>query len=417
MARISGSIENDGRLIVVDEAGNVEYSEEHESGEYDIEDLVEGTKIVLFRRADGLTEGYGNVSTVESLAIPNLYTFGFNPRGELGFGDTVNRSTPTLLGLNTDWEKPAFSANSSYLIKTDGTLWGCGANGYGELGVYFRSDRSVFIQIGSDTDWSSLPEFQGSGSAGAIKNDGTLYVWGYNQYGQLGLNNKVHYSSPTKVGNETTWQKITFSPYHALALKNDGTLWTCGQNINGSLGRTGTYFSVFTRIGTDSDWSELFAYNRAIKSDGSLWVWGFNADGQLGLNDRTTRYAPSMVTSATPWLLCRNNGNFSIGIKTDGTMWSSGANNSGQLGIGNTTSKSTFTQIGTDTDWSDVFCIGSSGGLALKTDGTIWSWGDDYYGSLGQGAVGPNILTPTKIGTDSNWKTIVATTNACIVLK
>ncbi|OGG62751.1 hypothetical protein A3C87_01445 [Candidatus Kaiserbacteria bacterium RIFCSPHIGHO2_02_FULL_49_34] len=326
---------------------------------------------------------------VHSLAIKSngaLYAWGYNLYGRLGLGDTTNRTTPTQVGSDTNWSKIAAGDIFSLAIKTDGTLWTWGYNGYGQLGLGDTTLRSSPTQVGTATDWSSV--VAGERHSFAIKTDGTLWAWGYNGHGQLGFGNTATGpTTPTQVGSDTNWSKIAAGQYYSHAIKTDGTLFSWGINGYGQLGLGDTTLrSSPTQVGIATDWSSVVAGERhsfAIKTDGTLYAWGYNGSGRLGLGDVTNRNVPTLVGTATDWSSATAGFDHSLAIKTDGTLWVWGYNANGRLGLGNTTAGPTSpVKVGTATDWS-VVEGGGSHSLAIKTDGTILSWGYNATGQLG----------------------------------
>jgi hypothetical protein len=146
----------------------------------------------------------------------------------------------------------------------------------------------------------------GSNYSLALKRDGTLWAWGYNGSGQLGLGDYNSRATPTQVGTSTDWIAIAAGYSHSLALKRDGTLWAWGYNGLGQLG-LGDYTSrnIPTQVGTSTDWIAIAAgasHSLAIKRDGTLWAWGYNGYGQLGLGDTTNRLTPTQVGTSTDWI-------------------------------------------------------------------------------------------------------------------
>ena len=223
-----------------------------------------------------------------------------------------------------------------------------------------------------------------------IKPDGTLWAWGNNQYGQLGLG--VYYSvRPAPVGSASDyWADVATGDYHVVAVKTDGTLWAWGRNTYGQLG-LGTADAdphpTPTQVGTDADWASVatgLRFTFALKTDGSLWAWGQNTNGQLGLGDTTLRQAPVRVGMDTDWAMVDGGGQFAAAVKTNGTLWTWGLNDKYQLGQGDTTARYVPTQVGTDVDWASVACSDNDS-RALKTTGSLWSWGYNNWGQLGLG--------------------------------
>ena len=188
-----------------------------------------------------------------------LWAWGYGLDSRLGHGDTANYDEPTQVGSATNWTNNVSpnSAPSRHYIKSDGTLWAYGENSYSSTigSGEATANYDAPIQIGSDTDWAMV---NGSTSMAAIKTDGTLYTWGYNVRGQLGLGDTVNRDEPTQVGSDTDWAAVTSF--------------------------TSSNFMVM------------------LKTDGTMYSMGFNNYGQLGLGDTTQRETPVQVGSATNWL-------------------------------------------------------------------------------------------------------------------
>jgi alpha-tubulin suppressor-like RCC1 family protein len=147
----------------------------------------------------------------------------------------------------------------------------------------------------------------------------------------------------------------------------------------------------------------------AIGTDGSLWAWGSNSHGQLGDGTRTgevrtAHNTPFRIGTDTNWESVSTGSSHTVAIKTDGSLWAWGNNSSGQLGDGTTTTRLSPTRIGMDINWKSV-TTGSSHTVAIKTDGSLWAWGDNSRGQLSDGTT-TSRLTPTRIGTDNNWTSI-----------
>jgi alpha-tubulin suppressor-like RCC1 family protein len=140
----------------------------------------------------------------------------------------------------------------------------------------------------------------------ATKTDGSLWSWGYNSDGELGLgDNFPDRSSPVRVGTLLTWNNVAGGQYHTVATQTDGSLWTWGNNGFGGLGLGNiVYRSSPVQVGTLLTWKNVAGgkyHTVATKTDGSLWVWGLNDNGQLGLGDRTDRSSPVQVGTLLTW--------------------------------------------------------------------------------------------------------------------
>jgi alpha-tubulin suppressor-like RCC1 family protein len=190
-------------------------------------------------------------------------------------------------------------------------------------------------------------------------------------------------------------------------------IYSWGRNNNGQLGQNDTVSrSSPTQVGSQTGWSPLsgrlsadgtYRSNMAIKTDGTLWAWGVNWTGSLGTNDTVYRSSPTQVGTNTNWSQVDTKAVNTIATKTDGTLWTWGRNNDGQLGLGNNVNKSSPTQVGTATNWDKVAAGLHS--MATKTDGTLWAWGNNFYGTLGQNDTTYR-NSPIQVGTATNWSLV-----------
>jgi alpha-tubulin suppressor-like RCC1 family protein len=302
-----------------------------------------------------------------------LWTWGYNIAGQLGLGNTTQYSSPMQVGALTNWSKIAIGTNGGfYGVKTDGTLWSWGLGSLGRLGLGNTTSYSSPKQIGALTAWLNVSA--GNYYALATKTDGTLWSWGYNGIGQLGQGNLTNRSSPTQIGALTNWSKVSAGTAGTvLAVKTDGTLWSWGNNTYGGLGLSNlTDYSSPKQIGALTAWlnvSAAYTFSVAIKTDGTIWSWGQGSAGQLGLGNTTSYSSPKQIGAQTYWTSIVNGSgtSSSAAIKNDGTIWTWGNNYSGQLGLGNSgyTNRSSPTQVGSLATWQSV-AIGSSNMVAIK---------------------------------------------------
>ena len=282
-------------------------------------------------------------------------------------GNYVDRSSPVQIGTNTNWLRVSVGDSHALAVKTDGTLWSWGQNTNGAQGHDGASGGNSPKQVGTNTNWNLISA--GVHTSLATKTDGTLWSWGSNNQGVLGLNltssnvtpsNTQHRSSPVQVGTDTNWNLISNSTAYsptAMATKTDGTLWAWGNNFNGQLGLNDkTYRSSPSQVGSATNWNNIDTAHRtslATKTDGTLWTWGRGAAGELGINNTHSsvyyRSSPGQVGGSTDWNLV-SIGVYTVGaIKTNGTLWMWGSNSYGQNGTG--VNKSSPTQIGSATNW------------------------------------------------------------------
>ena len=281
-----------------------------------------------------------------------------NFEGRLGNNtNNVATSSPIQIGALTNWSKVFPGATNNGAIKTNGTMWAWGKGTEGFLGTNTNYNRSSPVQIGSST-WSELG--LGSSVALAITTSGALYAWGSNTQGFLGLNDSggagQYRSSPVQIGTDSSWYKVQSGGQACLALKTDGTMWTWGYNTTGGLGLNDILNkSSPTQIGTGSNWLTISCggyLNAAIKTDGTLWTWGVNTSGGIGRSDRIDRSSPVQVGALTNWKLVNSDGQMLIALKTDKTIWTWGRNFAGRNGKEDTNvDRSSPVQVGTDEDW------------------------------------------------------------------
>jgi alpha-tubulin suppressor-like RCC1 family protein len=309
-----------------------------------------------------------------------LWSWGYNIHGALGHNNVISRSSPVQIGATNNWNLISVGQYQAAAIKTDGTLWTWGLNGNGELsqpGTYISSPT----QVGTNTNWSKIVM---SSAVLAIKTDGTLWSWGTNGFrGRLGQNFSTNsgtggtLGSPTQIGTGTTWNNINVSEA-MMATKTDGTLWVWGSNDVGQLGIGSTQSygrSSPVQLGSNTNWSILTrgGITGAIKTDGTLWLWGRNGYGKLGLNLRESNEpvatSPRQVGTDTTWNDVTCGTDTVLATKTNGTLWSWGQIQSGSLGQndnydGNFVHRSSPTQVGALTTWNQ---IGIAAGTGMAT--------------------------------------------------
>ena len=364
-----------------------------------------------------LLDRYPNIATHSNM--PTLWTWGDNASGSLGDGTTTSRSSPnTTTGAGSNWKTIAVSAHV-LAVKNDGTLWTWGAGTYGVLGISSTASRSSpGTTVVAGTTWGTVAA--GDRFSASIKTDGTLWTWGKNNVGQLGTGNVTSRSSPntTAAALAGDWQRIACGYEHVVAVKTDGSLFSWGRNTSGALG-SGTTTSRSSPVSiAGSTWTTVsagFNCSAATKSDGTLWLWGDNTKGQLGDGTTTNRSSPVTTTVAgTTWKQVAIGRVSTAAVKNDGSLWTWGDNSTGTLGNGTTTDRSSpNTVVGAGLNWNRVAVgqLNATGGgfaMAIKNDGTLWTWGSDASGQLGDGATTNRSSPVTTITGGNNWKVIAA---------
>lgn len=344
----------------------------------------------------------------EELTGGKLFMWGGQSSGELGLGNTTSYCSPVQVGSDEDWYSINFGTNCSFVMKTDRSIWVMGYNNHGQLGISSTVNKSSPVQMGSAVDWLYIES--GSGPSVAATNQAyKLYSWGNGINGGLGNGTTTTISSPGQVGALTNWKRPSTGQNFQLAAKTDGTLWSWGKNSTGQLG-IGTWGGGTTeadesspvQIGALTTWIDPTGggeHSGAMKSDGKAWGWG--AGGRTGDGTGTRRISPVQVETVTDWKqTARGYWGFS-GVTDAGKLYSSGGGNSGINGDGSTTNRSGIVQVGGLTDWVYVHRLYRNA-IAVKTDGTIWTWGNGSGGALGNGAI-TNKSSPIQVGSATDW--------------
>ena len=345
-----------------------------------------------------------------------LWVWGAGNLGQLGTNNTTNRSSPVqTIAAGTNWKQTDTSNNyHTAAIKTDGTLWLWGRNADGQLGDNTNLDKSSPVQtVSAGTNWKQVAcNYR---NTAAIKTDGSLWVWGRGGNGQMGNNTTTTQSSPVQtVSAGNNWKLAAVGVYHLAAIKTDGTLWSWGYGASGEMGdntAAGKSSPVQT-VSAGTDWKLVacgFYFTSAIKTDGTLWLWGSNTYGQLGDNTRTNKSSPiQTVATGTNWKQVSAKYYYTAAIKTDGTLWTWGRNLYGELGDNTTASKSSPVQtVAGGTNWKQV----SSGAWitsAVKTDGTLWLWGLNDYGQIGDNTQINKSSPVQTVAGGNNWKQVAS---------
>ena len=348
----------------------------------------------------GTTGGYSGAK--------ELWSWGDTQEGAGGWNSNVRYSSPVQIPAGSDkWKSlvHGFSCGSGgnvnnqnfnrtmFAVKTNGTLWGWGYNESGQLGQNesggaddgYSSPKQL-----PGTTWSKAYKIRSGGAA--FKTDGTLWFWGSNG-GQFGQNNTTSYSSPVQLpAGSSAWSSLRGgSDGSVLATKTDGTLWGWGEGGFGNLAQNNKTDYSSPRQIPGSNWSSFgnggFGNSAHVfKTDGTLWVWGSNSYGGLGQNTGpgggTERFSSPVQLPGTTWTTT-GGGECFLGRKSDGTLWGMGRNRYGQLGLNSRTLYSSPVQIGTNTTWSENIFTNDVYSGGVKTDGSLWIWGFGDNGQLG----------------------------------
>ena len=362
-----------------------------------------GPKSYSYDKADNLTQldsstGY-NYDAANQLTSSPTSTYSYDQLGER------TSSTPTnASGTNYSYDQaqrltkaaPSAAVRSlaggdshSLALRSDGTVWAWGGNGYGQLGNGITTSSSSPVRVSNLTAATAIAA--GGSHSLALKSDGTVWAWGDNYSGQLGNGNSGSLSAnptPAQVANLTGATAVAAGGSHSLAAKSDGTVWAWGDNTYGQLGN-----GTITNSSTPVQASNLSGvttvagggnYSLALKSDGTVWAWGYNKDGELGNGTTKNSTTPVQVSNLTGATAIAAGADHSLAVKSDGTVWAWGYNGFGELGNGTTKNSTTPVQVSNLTGVSAV-AGGEFHSLALKSDGTLWGFGYNIDGEFGNG--------------------------------
>lgn len=290
--------------------------------------------------------------------------------------------------------------------------FGNGSNG--SLGDNSATAKSSPVAVfGSFTDWVGLS--RGSYHTVGVKADGTAWSWGNNSSNQLGDNTAANRSSPVSVvGGFTDWASVASGNQHTLALRRNRTAWAWGGNGSGRLGDNTDLgkASPVSVVGGFTDWVQLSAglsHSLGLRSDGTAWSWGYNSVGQLGDNTVAARSSPvSVVGGFTDWVTISGGRTHSVALRLNATIWAWGGNGFGQLGNGTTASTSSPVSIvGGFTDWTHV-TAGNYHTVAIRNNGTAWAWGYNGFGQLGDNTIVSKLSPVSVVGGFTDWAQISA---------
>jgi alpha-tubulin suppressor-like RCC1 family protein len=341
------------------------------------------------------------VPAVAATSGPGVFGSGSNASGELGNGTTTDSYSPVpATGLPGPARQVAAAYFTSAALLADGTVWAWGADDSGVLGNG--------VTGGTVTTPRQVPGLSGVtqitlgvGDAYALRSDGTVWAWGFNQSGQLGIGNTLNIYQPVRVSGLTGITQVSAGTGYVLARRSDGTVWAWGANGSGQLGDgTATTRLVPERVPGLSGITQVAAAfsSFAVRSDGTLFGWGDNSEGELG---RGTTGGFSLTPAAVPGLTgvtqVATNGETTLALAGSArTVWAWGMNGCGQFGDGTTVSR---TSPG-PTALAGVaqVTIGISGGAAaVRPDGTLLTWGCNGFGQLGDGVAHQFEVPPTPV--------------------
>lgn len=403
--------------------------------------------------------GGGHVCGVRGGA---LWCWGENGAGQLGLGDITDRDVPAQVGTSTDWASVSAGTDHTCGVRAGFSLWCWGSNVHGALGVGSTDDHPDPQQVGFLTDWVTVTA--GDGQTCASGADQDLWCWGRGDRGQVGHGARTDRTSPVDVGDGIGWTSVaagdgwtcalrlgglscwgtnveaglggpasdgpaapeTYAPWtlpspewtsvsvggaHGCGLADPGLLLCFGSDSAGQLGRPVTK-TTLARVGTLSTrWSSISASDGAacgLRADLSLWCWGETSTGRLPTGGSAPSARPQKVETTRSWSEVSLGATSGCAIGTDGSLWCWGSRHDGQVGDGtaNDAGPVGLTKVGAATGWARV-SVGGSHACAVRTDGSLWCWGDGFGGALGLGGLTDRSV-PTRVGTERTWNDVAA---------
>ncbi|WP_434981167.1 T9SS type A sorting domain-containing protein [Daejeonia sp. YH14] len=312
----------------------------------------------------------------------------------------------------TGWKKFTQTEQSSIALKEDGTIWMWGANTSGIKGDGTNGGVVEHpTQVGTASDWVDISA--GRFFALALKANGDLYGWGSGDYGCLGLGNLTDQYTPVKIAENVKSFSAGF--HHSMIVKTDGTMWGTGYNDWSGLGvgnSTG-YHTTWQQEATHAtNWAKTFAgyWNSfGIKTDGTLWSAGSDWEGQTGLGKTgaTETDTFEQIGTDTNWKEVSCSRYHVLGLKTDGKLFGWGLATGGQLGIvgAGSTEFNTPQPIEAASTYTHIATSWDASAI-IKSDGTLYAFGTNHGGILGSNEANTNNLAPQQVGSDSNWKNL-----------
>jgi alpha-tubulin suppressor-like RCC1 family protein len=329
-----------------------------------------------------------------------VWSWGDNTHGQLGRATSgFSDNTPARVSTTNDVVSVSLGEYHALALTNDGRVVTVGRDDFGQLGD----------GPGDSSDTSSAPNLRdnilpagvkavaveaGRYYSLALTSEGTVYAWGRNNVGQLGLGTTAQQDSPALISDFNGVIALAAGDDHTLALKADGTVWAWGDNPNGELG-TGNLLPSYVPVVVAglSDVKAIAAggnHSVALLADGTVRTWGYNNHGQLGNGNTTDSNVPVQVTGLTDVVGIAAGYEFTLAVLSNGTVKAWGHDDSLQLGNGATAGDQT-TPVDVQGIPSDRSVRGLAAGifhaLALLDDGSVVAWGSNVQGQLGDGTI------------------------------
>jgi alpha-tubulin suppressor-like RCC1 family protein len=310
------------------------------------------------------------------------------------FDGSSTRTVPKKILNLSNVVKISAGLNHALVLKEDGTVWSIGGNQYGELGTGDTLSSNIPKQV---LNLSNIKDIKtGFYNSFALKEDGTVWSWGRNSNGELGDGSISSKYQPSQISGLNNVLRLSIGYSTAIALNEAGEVWTWGDNAFGQVGngnKIDQTTPVKISISGVVEVASGISHSLIMKANGEIWGWGQNNKKQLGDRPEAESLVPVQLFIPPPPVTSplfdikqiSSFSNFAIAVKNDGTVWTWGNNSDGQLGDGTTVSRNKAKQI----NLTNVKEVAAGGGhaLAVKNDGTLWVWGLNNYGQLGDGTL------------------------------
>ncbi len=370
--------------------------------------------------------GIGPTGGAYTLAVKSdgAWTWGLGTSGQLGDNTLTSKSSPvSIIGAHVFTSIAGGSTHALGLKSTDGSTWAWGLGTSGQLGDNTLASKSSPVSVAGTHSFTSIAA--GNVFSGAIKSNGSTWTWGNGASAQLGQNNLAGRSSPHIVTATLflfSFIDLASAATHSVALNSgNGTAWAWGDNASGKLAdnTTTNRSSPVSVVGAHS-FDKIACgttHSLALKSvDGSAWAWGVGTSGVLGDNTTTTRSSPTSVIGAHSFDYLVGGASHSAGLKANnGTVWTWGLNTSGQLGDGSTTPRSSPVSVAGAHSFTSIYA-NTTGTVARKADGTVWAWGLGTNGQLGDNTV-TSKSSPVSVAGNVSYISIASGLNHTIAIK
>ncbi|HEV8634174.1 MAG TPA: DUF6531 domain-containing protein, partial [Chloroflexota bacterium] len=349
----------------------------------------------------------------EAAAVGTPWGWGSDGWTQLDDGSTTNKTNPVQSLHMSEVVQVAGGYDYTLYLTADGSVWAVGYNGYGQLGDGTTTGRSTPVQVKGLGGVGYLTDVKAIAShytvSLALKNDGTVWAWGEGDKGELGNGASVNSSTPVQVSGLGGVTAIAAGWWHGLALRSDGSVWAWGWNVYGQLGDGTTTtrnapvqvkdVGGTGNIGAVTAIAAGSTHSLALKGDGSVWAWGRNAEGELGNGSSLPSWKTSPVQAGNGIggvVGIAGGYEHVVALKNDGTVWAWGNNRVGQLGDGTTTQRLSPVQV-LGLSGAVGVASGNEHVLAVKNDGTVWAWGNNLHGELADGTT-TDRWTPVRSG-------------------